>query len=204
MQAFFARFGYVAVFAALAAAGLGVPIPEELTQLTVGALSHEAILDLRIALPVVWVGIVCGDTILFMVARRHGQWLLRTRPARRVLTANRVAMLQRHFARHAFWTIVAARHTGGVRFAAFALAGVSGVRPLTFIVADALSALVSVPLVVGAGYLFWHHLSEARRGVRIVELAILVAVAVGVGVALLVRKVRARRAAARVPGGRPG
>ena len=205
MQAFLARFGYAAVFAALAAAGVGVPIPEELTQLTAGALSHEGILDLRIAIPVVWVGIVVGDTTLFLIARRHGPWLLRTRVARHVLTAERVSALHRHFARHAFWTIVAARHTGGVRFAAFALAGASGsVRPLTFVSADALSALVSVPLVVGAGYLFWHHLSEARRGVRLVELSILAAVALVVVAVLLVRRVRARRAAARVPGGPPG
>ena len=195
MQSFFTHFGYVAVFAALAVAGLGVPIPEELTQLTAGALSHEGILDLRLAIPVVWVGIVAGDTVLFLLARRHGPWLLGTRAARRVLTAERVSMLQRHFARHAFWTVAAARHTGGVRFAAFALAGASGVRTATFVLADALSALVSVPLVVGAGYLFWHHLTEARRGVRLVELSILAAVAVAIGVVLLVRRLRARRAA---------
>lgn len=201
VQSLLTHFGYAAVFAALAAAGLGVPIPEELTQLTAGALSHEGILDLRIALPVVWAGIIVGDTTLFLLARRHGPWLLDTRAARRVLTPERREKLERHFARHAFWTVAAARHTGGVRFAAFALAGASGnVRPATFVVADALSALLSVPLVVGAGYLFWHHLTEARRGVRLVELAILAAAAAGIGILILVRRVRARR----VPGGRSG
>ena len=195
MESALAHFGYVAVFAALTVAGVGVPIPEELTQLTAGALAHEGIFDLRIVIPVIWAGILAGDTILFLLARRHGPRLLATRPARRVLTPARRQRLESHFERHAFWTVVVARHAGGVRFAAFALAGASGVRPSTFILADALSALVSVPLVVGAGWFFWQHLSEARKGVRLVELAVLAALVVGIGIAVLVRRRRAREAA---------
>jgi membrane protein DedA with SNARE-associated domain len=194
VEGFLSHFGYAALFLALAVAGFGVPIPEELTQLTAGALAHEGILDLRVAVPVIWAGIVLGDTALFLLARRHGPWLLDTRPARRVLNAARRERLARHFARHAFWTIAVARHAGGVRFAAFALAGASGVRPATFVAADGLSALVSVPLVVGAGYLLWHHLSEAGRDVRDVELALLAVVAAAVGVAWLLRRRGARAA----------
>jgi membrane protein DedA with SNARE-associated domain len=192
VEAVLAHFGYVAVFAALAVAGLGVPIPEELTQLTAGALAHEGILDLRFAIPVVWAGIVTGDTILFLLARRHGPRLLATRPARRVLTPERRERLERHFARHAFWTVAFFRHAGGVRFAAFALAGATGVRTATFILADGLSALASVPLVCGAGYVFWRHLSEARRDVRLVELGILAVVGAAVVVVVLLRRRRAR------------
>jgi membrane protein DedA with SNARE-associated domain len=191
MEGFLSQFGYVAILVALTLGGLGVPVPEELTQLTAGALAHEGILDVRLAIPVVWAGILIGDTILFMLARRHGPRLLETRAARRVLTPDRRRRLETHFARHAFWTVVVARHAGGVRFAAFALAGASGVRPSTFILADAISALVSVPIVVGAGWVFWEHLSQARKGVRLVELVILAVVAVAVGVTVLVRR-RAR------------
>ena len=201
MQGLISQFGYVAIFLVLVVAGLGVPLPEELTQLTAGALAHEGIFDLRIVIPVIWAGILAGDTILFLLARRHGPRLLATRPARRVLTPARRARLERHFERHAFWTVAFFRHAGGVRFAAFALAGATGVRPATFIVADGLSALVSVPIVVGAGYLFWEHLSEARRDVRLVELVILAVVAAGIGVAVLVRR---RRTARGEPGGGAG
>lgn len=192
MEGLLGHFGYVAILAALALGGVGVPVPEELTQLTAGALAHEGILDARIAVPVVWLGILIGDGILFTLARRHGPWLLDTRAARRVLTPSRRERLERHFARHAFWTIVVARHAGGVRFAAFALAGASGVRPATFFAADGLSALVSVPLVVGAGWFFWDQLSRAREGVRVVELAALGVVALAVAITVLVRRRRAR------------
>lgn len=198
MEAFLAHFGYAAVFAALLVAGVGVPIPEELTQLTAGALSHEGYLRLRYAIPVVWAGILGGDAILFLLARRHGPRALDSRAARRVLTAGRRASLERHFARHAFLTVAVARHTGGLRFAAFALAGATGVPPLTFLLADGLSALASVPLVVGAGYLLAHHLGEARRDVRLVELGILAVVLVATLVWVGLRRRRAR-AASRAP-----
>jgi membrane protein DedA with SNARE-associated domain len=195
VQSFVLRFGYLAVFALLAAAGVGVPVPEELTQLTAGALSHEGLLDLRLAIPVCWVGIVAGDTILFLIARRHGPRLLRSRPARKVLTPERRARLEDHYARHAFLTIAAARHLGGFRFAAFSLAGATGVPLATFVTADALSGLVSVPLVVWVGYVSWQHLSHARHEVRIVELAVLAAVALAVAALLAVRRLRRSRAA---------
>ncbi len=196
MQGFLEHFGYAAVFGLLLVGGVGVPIPEELTQLTAGVLSHEGYLRLAVTIPVAWAGILAGDTVLFLLARRHGPRALESRPVRRVLTPARREKLERHFARHAFATVFVARHTGGVRFAAFALAGATGVRLPTFLLADALSALLSVPLVVGAGYLFAHHLGQARRDVRLVELAILAAVIVGGWIAL---KVRRRRAGERPP-----
>ncbi len=196
MQAFLEQFGYAAVFALLLVAGVGVPVPEELTQLTAGVLSHEGYLRLAITLPVVWAGILAGDTVLFLLARAQGPRVLDSRAARRVLTPPRREKLERHFARHAFLTIVVARHTGGVRFAAFALAGATRVPLATFMIADGLSALASVPIVVGAGYLFADHLGKARRDVRLVELAMLSAVLVGAWVAVRLR--RARRASGAV------
>ena len=84
MQAFLAQFGYAAVFALLLVAGVGVPIPEEVTQLSAGVLAHEGYLRLGIAIPVVWAGIVSGDTVLFLIARRGGPRALESRAARRV------------------------------------------------------------------------------------------------------------------------
>jgi membrane-associated protein len=137
------------------------------------------------------VGIVAGDALLFAIARRHGPKALRARLVARVLTEERRRALDDHFARHAFVTVAVARHMGGVRVAAFALAGVSGVPLRTFLLADALSALVSVPVVVGAGYLFSEHLSQVKRDLRIVELTLL-------AIALVVAAVLWRRRRQRV------
>jgi membrane protein DedA with SNARE-associated domain len=192
VQAFLEHFGYAAILAALLAGGVGVPIPEELTQLSAGVLASQGILALRPTVATVWVGILAGDTLLFLIARRHGPSVLRTRLVARVLTEERRRALEGHFARHAFLTVAIARHMGGVRVAAFALAGVSGVALRTFLLADGLSALVSVPVVVGAGYLFSEHLSQVRRDLRVVELTIVALVLVVASVVWLRRRRRLR------------
>jgi membrane-associated protein len=200
IQGLLERFGYLAILALLLGAGVGVPLPEELTQLTAGFLAHQGYLRLAPAIVACWVGIVAGDFLFYSLARRHGEAVMEWRPVRRVLTPERRAWLERHFARHAFWTIAAARHTSGLRLPAFALAGAHGVRRRTFVLADGLSALVSVPLVVTVGYLASHHLAEAHRDLRRVELGIVAAVALAALVAYAVRARRRRLAARRGPG----
>lgn len=192
VQGFLEHFGYAAILAALLAGGLGVPIPEELTQLSAGVLASQGILALRFTVATVWVGILAGDALLFLIARRHGPAVLRSRLVARVLTEERRLALEGHFARHAFLTVLIARHMGGVRVAAFALAGASGVPLRTFLLADGLSALVSVPVVVGAGYLFSEHLSQVRRDLRVIELTILALALVVAGVIWLRRRQRLR------------
>ncbi len=198
VESFLAHFGYLALFAVLLAAGVGVPFPEEVTQLTAGVLAHRGVLDLRATVVVVWAGILAGDLLLFELARRHGPRVLSSRLVGRVLTPARRQRLEAHFARHAFLTIAVARHAGAVRAAAFALAGASGVPLRTFLLADGLSALVSVPVVVGLGYLFSHHLAGVEHGFRIVEGILALALVAGV-----ILWVRARRRAGRNGRGPP-
>lgn len=189
------RYGYAAALGLLVGAGVGVPVPEEPIQLTAGVLAQQGILSLVPAIATCWLGIVVGDFFWFMLAQRLGPAVLERRAVRRVLTAERRSRLEAYLLRHAFLTVVISRHLSGFRLAAFALAATHGVRRSTFVVADGLSALVSVPFVVFAGYLGAYHLAEVRSDIRRVELAILGVTAVAVVVLLLVRRFRRGRAA---------
>jgi membrane protein DedA with SNARE-associated domain len=165
------RFTYVALFGVLLGAGVGFPFPEELTQLTAGFLAHEGVISFWPALAVAYLGIVAGDFLLFRLGRKHGRRILESPRIARVFTPKRRAWIERHFERHEVLTIMAARHASGFRLPTFALAGASGVRSRTFLIADAVSALVSVPLVVGLGDLFASRIEEAKHRVHEAELA---------------------------------
>ncbi|HET9595508.1 MAG TPA: DedA family protein [Anaeromyxobacteraceae bacterium] len=195
------QFGYAALVVSLVLGGLGMPVPEELVQLTAGYLSRRGVLEFAPALACTYAGIVLGDYLFFRMARVHGEKLLAGRHVARLLTPARRAALDRHFDRHAFLTIVVARHTSGFRLAAYALAATHGVPPRTFLLADGLSALLSVPLVVTLGWWFAGRIEEVRQRLHDVELALLAAVAVGVAVWLAVRWWRDRE---RPPAGPPG
>lgn len=167
------HFGYLAVFALLVGGGVGVPLPEEAVQVAAGVLSHQGVLDVRKVMVAAWAGVVAGDSIIYGLGRRHGERVLSSGLARRLMTTARRERLRGHFERHAFLTVLVGRHLGGIRVAVFALAGAHRVPYQTVLLADALSGLVSVPAAVGLGFLFSRHVLQVEHDVRVVRGAIL-------------------------------
>jgi len=194
LQDLLGHFTYAAVFGLLVAGGVGIPVPEELVQLTAGYLARRGVLSLVPTAIVAWAGIVLGDFLLFRLGRSHGPRFLESRHIARVVTPRRRASIERHFARHPVLTIALARHASGLRLPVFAMAGASGVRSIKFLLADGLSALASVPLMVGAGWYFAGHIQELKRDVHWVELAVALAAGVGAAAWVLVARRRERRA----------
>jgi len=185
------HFGYLAITLLLIGGGVGMPVPEELIQLTAGYLARRDVLEFAPALAATYGGIVAGDFLLFLLAQRHGDRLLARPRVARLLTPKRRAALESHFTRHAFLTIVVARHMSGFRVPAYILAATHQVRAVTFLLADALSALLSVPIVVTLGYLFAARLEEVKKRLHEVEIALVVLVVVlTVGYVLLKRRRR--------------
>jgi membrane protein DedA with SNARE-associated domain len=165
-----AKFSYLAIFALLVGGGIGLPVPEEIVQLTAGFLARQGAMTLVPALAVTAAGILVGDYVLFRLGRSHGARVMASRHLRRFFTPVRRAWVERHFANHDFLTVMVARLVSPFRLPVFASAGALGVRTRTFLLADGLAALLSVPLVFGLGYLFASKLAEVKRGLHEAEL----------------------------------
>jgi membrane protein DedA with SNARE-associated domain len=165
-----AKFSYLAVFALLVGGGVGLPVPEEIVQLTAGFLARQGTMTLVPALAVTAGGILVGDYVLFRLGRSHGARVMASRHLRRFFTPERRAWVENHFANHDFLTVMVARLVSPFRLPVFASAGALGVRTRTFLLADGLAALLSVPLVFGLGYLFASKLAEVKRGLHEIEL----------------------------------
>jgi membrane protein DedA with SNARE-associated domain len=187
-----AKFSYVAVFALLVGGGVGLPIPEEIVQLTAGFLARQGTMALAPALAVTAAGILLGDYVLFRLGRSHGARVMASRHLRRFFTPERRAWVENHFANHDFLTVMVARLVSPFRLPVFASAGALGVRTRTFLLADGLAALLSVPLVFGLGYLFAARIAEVKQGLHEAEL---VAGLVLLGLGLAWSTVRRRRGA---------
>src|SRR5205085_4958246 len=106
----------------------------------------------------------------------------------RVLSKERQERLRAHFAKHGFLTIVVGRHTPVLRAPVFFLAGASKVPLWKFALADAISAAITVPIVVTLGYLFGEHLDDIRRKIHGVQWVIGGLVALGLIIWLVRRR----------------
>ncbi len=119
----------------------------------------------------------------------------------RLLTPRRRRALEVHYARHAVLTVMAGRFAAGLRLPFFALAGASGVPWRTFLLADALAALISVPVVLGLGWFFASALEEARARLRLAGTGIALLVIRGLVVAAVRRRGRGGPASGRPSSG---
>jgi len=160
---------YAAAFVLLLAAGVGVPIPEDIPILLSGYLSHRGVMRLDIALPVCFAGVLLGDACLFLLGRHGAQSLRRRRRFADSVTSERIDRASALVNRHGVGAIVIARHIAGLRVAVFAAAGAAGMGFRQFIVWDALSACASVPLMLLLGYLFADRIETLVHHIHHVE-----------------------------------
>jgi membrane protein DedA with SNARE-associated domain len=164
------------LFLALVAAGVGAPLPEDLTLLVAGALVRRGVARIEMAVPLCFLGVVLGDLLLFNIARRVG-----TAAARWTGTAERPrwAKVQRLFDRHGSLIVFGSRFIGGMRTASFGVAGARGMPLWRFVAIDASAALLSVPLMMGLGYVFADRLEHMHRALSHAQYGLLAAVIAG-------------------------
>ena len=195
LASFLAKFTYLAIVVVLSAAGLGVPISEDLTLLLGGGLAAQGVTMYWPTLASGYFGVLLGDCLIHHWGWRMGPAAYGHKLVRKHLSPERQEKLRQHFARHGFLTIVVGRHTPILRAPVFFLSGASRVPFWKFLLADAVSAAITVPIVVTLGYYFGEHLDDIRAIIHRVQYVILGVVALGLAAWLLWRR---RKAAAKV------
>jgi membrane protein DedA with SNARE-associated domain len=168
----FDQFGYVGVFAALIAAGFGFPIPEELPVLTAGVLvGHEdTTLHWYIMLPVVIVGVVTGDGILYAVGRLWGHRLLSLKwVQRRILPPEKRIEIEKNFADRGIMVLLGTRLLPGIRTPIFIMAGVLRVPLKRFLLADGIYAIPLVNVLFWLAYWFTDQVLVVFNQIQLVQ-----------------------------------
>jgi len=164
----FTAYGYVGVFAALVAAGFGLPVPEELPVLTAGVLVGHADtlaegateLDpnrLRwwIMLPMCILGVVIGDGVLYTIGRIWGPRLLNNAWVQRnIVSPETRAKIEKNFQERGVLILLTARLTPGIRTPVFMMAGILHVPVGRFLLADGIYAIPGVSTLFFLAYIF--------------------------------------------------
>jgi membrane protein DedA with SNARE-associated domain len=158
-------FSYLAILLMLIVCGLGVPIPEDLTLLAAGVIcalsqSGSAPLHLNWMIIICLIGIIIGDSIMFLLG-----YFLKDKMSdffifRSLFNHKYYKVLQRKMSKVGYGFLFTARFLPGVRALIFVISGSSHrINYFLFLLVDFLAALISVPLIVYAGYHFANDLS---------------------------------------------
>lgn len=193
---FFATYGYAAVFGVLMLCGFGLPVPEDITLVAGGIISGLGYTNVHWMFFISMVGVLLGDSILFLLGSSLGEKVLKFRPIGKLLTPARYALVQTQFEKYGKWVIFTGRFTPGLRAAIFLSAGLSKkISFWTFFAIDGFAALISVPIWVYLGYYGAHERERVLKWVHQGQVGIVSALAL-LTLAVLVMYWRRKRAAA--------
>lgn len=204
VEFFIAQGSYGLLFAALIAAGMGLPLPEDIVFISGAVLAQRGITDLPTTVAVLAVGVLVGDSILFFLARRLGPAIYERAFVKRVMPPERRAWVEDKIRRYGGGVVFVARHVAGFRGPTFAICAIHGISYPVFLFFDALALAISMPLFMAMGWFFSDALdaalAEAASAERLIMLGVVGLVLLGV-VIHAIRSWWTRRAA--VPASEP-
>jgi membrane protein DedA with SNARE-associated domain len=182
----------IGVVAALLAAGIGIPIPEDLSLLTAGYLAWKGDEPLVVLIPACLAAIVIGDCSLYWLGRTFGPRITQHRFLRHRLTPKRLLRVEGYFLRHGAKTILVSRFAAGARAFFYITAGAMRMSFARFVLFDALGAGVSATAWILIGRRFGAQIDRVRAVVHQVEHVAILAVVAALAAWLVTRLLRRR------------
>ncbi len=186
------HFPYFGLFALLVLGVIGFPFPEDAILILCGFLIANGAVKPGPAIIVVACGMLMTDFFLYHVGRKYGRKVVSHRRFRRIITQRREARLERIFRKWGVYVIFLGRHLLGVRSQIFLVAGILRMPRVKFVIADAISSLVTISIMVGAGYWGGSTLELIRRDMEQARYALMILIAI-VAVALLIWRLAVRK-----------
>lgn len=197
INAFVNHFPYAGLFLLLVLAGMGLPFPEEVTLMLCGFLASTQVIKLYYALPVAYAGMLVGDFMIYFTGKKLGRKVLTHRRMHNILSAEKLDGLEKVFSKHDVLLILLGRHLPVLRLQVFLVSGILNMSPFRFLLVDAISAVFTMTVLVGTGYLGGHSLAVVQRDLSRTEHLLVLAVLFLLACCFFYAYFRIRRDAAR-------
>jgi len=105
------------------------------------------------------------------------EWWSNIRGSKKIISPARLSKLEEKFKRGDVWVILIGRHFLGLRAQIFLVAGVMRMPAIKFLIADATTALLTIALMGGIGYVGGNSIQTLKKDLtRIEHIAIIVLV----------------------------
>jgi membrane protein DedA with SNARE-associated domain len=182
----FARYGYAVVFVGVLLENAGVPVPGETALLGGAAMAQFGRLSLSGVILTAIAAAIIGDSVGFLVGRYGGRAIVARHGWKIGVTRARLRQFDDFFEHYGPQTVFIARFVTGLRVVGAVLAGGSGLDWRTFLLYNALGALVWSTVVAAAGYSLAYSWDTLERWIGRSGVIALVVVAV-VGTFMFIR-----------------
>lgn len=175
-------------------------MPEDVPLLYAGLRVSDGSFAILPTMVVAFLGVLVRDTLAWTLGRQLGDRLLEAEWAQRWLPIDRIEDARMIIADRGGSAVVMGRFMLGVRVPMFLAAGASGIPLATFLAWDLAAMVVSIPVLVTAGYYVGPPILDVARSVIGSATGLWAVLGLVAGGVLAVRWWRARSAAEDAPG----
>lgn len=177
---YFAWYGYFVVFFGVMLENAGVPVPGETILLAAGFFAAQGHFHLWTVMAIAAFGAMLGDNAGYTIGHKIGRAALERYGRYVRLKPERIARMDKFFARHGNKTILIARFVAGLRVFAALFAGAARMRWRTFALYNLAGAVLWAVVITLLGFFFgqsWGLLQHwIGRASEIVGLAVLLVI----------------------------
>ena len=159
--------GYAVLFLLVLAEALGLPVPAALALLIAGGSSAKGPLHLGFVLLTSVSALLLGDSLLFMLGRYTGWWLLGILCKLSLNPDSCILRSAESFRRRGRILLVVAKFVPGINSLAPPLAGSMNMRFAQFFPFDVGGALLYAVIWVGTGFLFSDFIAPLTNGYKV-------------------------------------
>ncbi len=163
------HFPYVGIFILLILGEIGLPFPEDATLILSGFLIAQKVTKPLPMVIVVYCGLLLTDFSLYWVGKKYGRKVIEHKRFRRILSAEKLLILEEKFRKWGIYVVLVGRHFLGIRAQIFLVAGVMRMSMLEFIMADGASAILTMTLMVGVGFLGGNSIEVLQKDLKRIE-----------------------------------
>jgi len=168
------HFPYAGIFTLLVLGGVGFPFPEDTTLILTGFLVARDIIKPIPGFLVIYTGLLASDFSLYWIGKRYGRRIVEHKKFQKLISSQNLLKLEEKFKKWGVWVVLFGRHLLGLRAQIFLVAGVMRMHPIKFLAADAATALFTIAVMGGIGYVGGNSIQVLKRDLtRIEHIAIL-------------------------------
>jgi membrane protein DedA with SNARE-associated domain len=163
------HFPYLGILLLLVLGDIGLPFPEDTTLILSGLLVAQEVIKPFQTFLVVYVGLLGTDFFLYWVGKKYGRRVVEHKRFRKIISPQKLSSLEKKFNQWGLWVVFFGRHLLGLRAQIFVGAGVMRMSAIKFLMADGTSALFTITLMGGIGYLGGNSIQVLKKDIMRIE-----------------------------------
>jgi membrane protein DedA with SNARE-associated domain len=186
------HFTYVGIFSLLILGGLGFPFPEDGVLIMSGLLIAHGVIKFAPALLIIYPSLLLADFILYSIGRKYGRMIVEHKRFSKIVSPATLLRFEDKFTRWGALMVFLGRHLIGFRAPIFLIAGVMRIPRAKFLIADGLSAIITVSITLGLGYFGGNSLLLLRKDITRVDYILILVLVILIAGWIMLRYFRDR------------